>query len=248
LRKSPLCKYLIELWNAGDQKSAATTLIKDRIKELKAAGKRKTLRGLGQAMGGLDGSRLTEIMAGTRRVQPSEVGPMAEYLEMAHNDVYAKLFGIVPESIPKNGSHAPVTNRVDNSPTVLVPLWEIALPGGTGSGGTLQLVKTASWTAAPQDLRLSTETFATQVWDDDHAPWLARGSTLFVNPLKKPRDGQWAFFLGADDREAGIIQKPCIAVLLNRRSGGWNIQRGMVKSVLPLTDYPMCWLIEFIKP
>jgi hypothetical protein len=218
--------------------------IKARIKELPG----KTLRGLGQAMGGLDGSRITEIMAGTRRVQPGEVAPMAEYLEMPHNEVYGLLFGITPESIAKSDSHAPVTARLDSSQTVLVPLWDVVLPGGTGSGDILQLAKTASWVAAPQELRLAKDTFAAQVWDDDHAPWIRRGSTLFVNPSQKPRDGQWALFLLSADLDAGIIQKPCIGVLLNRRGTAWNIQRGASKSVLTVADYPLAWLIEFIKP
>jgi hypothetical protein len=65
--------------------------IKPRVRELG-----KTLTGLGQAMGGLDGSRITEIMAGTRRVQSAEVSKMAAYLELPYEVVYGRLFGSVP--------------------------------------------------------------------------------------------------------------------------------------------------------
>lgn len=220
--------------------------IKARVKELPG----KTLRGLGLAMGGLDGSRLTEIMAGTRRVQPAEVAPMAEYLEMAHDEVYGRLFGITPESRAKSEDHRLVANRVDSSPTVLIPLWEIALPGGTGSGDTLQLVKTASWVPAPQELRPTTskDIFATQLWDDDHAPWVRRGATLFVNPSKKPRDGDWALFLQSADLSTGSILNPAVGILLARKGNSWAIQRGMGRLSLALADWPICWLIEFIKP
>lgn len=65
--------------------------IKERCKELG-----KTLAGLGQALGGLHSSRVTEIMAGTRRVQAGEVRPMAAYLELPYEVVYNRLFGGVP--------------------------------------------------------------------------------------------------------------------------------------------------------
>lgn len=65
--------------------------IKTRVKHLG-----KTLSGLGKAMGGLDSSRITEIMAGTRRVHAEEVRPMAAYLELPYEDVYSRLFGGVP--------------------------------------------------------------------------------------------------------------------------------------------------------
>lgn len=65
--------------------------IKPRAKELG-----KTLSGLGEAMGGLDGSRITEIMAGTRRVQYGEAKEMAAYLELPYDVVYQRLYGSVP--------------------------------------------------------------------------------------------------------------------------------------------------------
>lgn len=220
--------------------------IKARVKELPG----KTLRGLGQAMGGLDGSRLTEIMAGTRRVQPAEVGPMAEYLEMAHGDVYARLFGISPESRAKSEDHSVDAKGMDISQTALIPLWDIALPGGTGSGDILQLIKTASWVPAPHELRatLAKNMFAVQMWEDDHAPWVRRGATLFVNPSKKPRDGDWALFLLSADFDAGTIRNPSVGVLLGRKGHSWGIQKGLGRLSLAMADWPLCWLIEFIKP
>ncbi len=220
----------------------AQSWIKPRVRELG-----KTLRGLGQAMGGLDGSRLTEIMAGTRRVQPVEIEPMARYLELPYDDLYARLFGITPESRAKSASHGPVTSRVDTSSTVLVPLWDIAQPGAA-SGDQLLLSKSGSWESAPQDLRLVQNSFAVRAWDDDNAPWVARGATLFVNPSKKPRDGQWALFFSSGGVDAGEVTNPSVGLLLGRRGNSWAIQRGMARMALALAEWPFVWLIEWIKP
>lgn len=217
--------------------------IKVRTRELG-----KTLRGLGVAMGGLDGSRVTEIMAGTRRVKAAEVAPMAEFLEMTYDDVYARLFGSAPESRPKIESHSPVTSRVDTAASVLVPLWDITAPGGTASGATLQLSKSGSWVAAPQELRLVQNSFAVQAWDDDNAPWVRRGATLFVNPSKKARDGDWCLFLGSGDWESGILDRPCMGLLLGRTATTWKIQRGSHKTILSQSDWPHNWLVEWVKP
>jgi hypothetical protein len=216
--------------------------IKPRVRELG-----KTLRGLGQAMGGLDGARLTEIMAGTRRVQPVEIEPMARYLEMPYDDVYRRLFGITPESRAKSDSHSPSTSRIDTSATVLVPLWDIVLPGAA-SGDQLLLSKSGSWESAPQELRLVQNSFAVRAWDDDNAPWVARGATLFVNPSKKPRDGQWGLFFGSGGVDAGEVTNPSVGLLLGRRGNSWAIQRGMARLTLALAEWPFVWLVEWIKP
>lgn len=198
-------------------------------------------------MGGLDGSRLTEIMAGTRRVQPAEIEPMAKYLELPYDDVYARLFGISPESRAKSDSHTPITTRIDTSSVVLVPLWDITQPGAA-SGDNLLLSKSASWEAAPQELRLVQNSFAVRAWDDDNAPWMRRGATIFVNTSKKPRDGDWGLFFSSGGVEAGEIVNPSVALLLAKKGSSWGVQRGLTKTTLALAAFPFCWLIEWIKP
>jgi hypothetical protein len=227
------------------QKMQPQPWIKARIKEL---GKPKTLRGLGLAMGGLDSARLTEIGAGTRSVKAGEIAPMAEYLEMTYDEVYGRLFGTPPESRTKNEHHNLVTSRIDTAQTVLVPLWDITAPGGTASGAQLQLTKSGSWVAAPQELRLVQNSFAVQAWDDDNAPWVPRGSTLFVNPSKKARDGQWCLFLASEDWASGLLERPCMGLLLGRTATTWKVQRGSHKTILTQADWPHNWLIEWIKP
>lgn len=222
--------------------------IKIRVNELKGQGKEKTLKGLGQAMGGVDGSRITEIGAGTRRVKAVEIEPMAKYLEMPVDEVYSRLFGITPESRANIAGHAPVTTRIDTSATVLVPLWDITSPGSGASGDQLLLTKSESWEAAPQEARLVQNSFAVRAWDDDNAPWVPRGATLFVNPTKKPRDGQWGLFFRSGGVEAGEIRNPSVSLLLHLRGNSWAVQRGMARLTLALAEWPFVWLIEWIKP
>ena len=216
--------------------------VKERAKALN-----KTLVGLGRAMGGLDGSRITEIIAGTRRVQPAEVAPMAEYLEVSYEDVYERLFGVVHKSIPKGASHRSDTTRIDHTATVLIPYWEVTAPGD-GSGVTLALIRTESWVSAPQDLRLSESAFAVQAWDESNEPWVRRGSTLFVKGRQMPRNGQWGLFCRSGNLDAGTIESPLVGILLARKGASWLVQIGLTKVTLAMADYPLVWLIEFIKP
>lgn len=215
--------------------------IKPRVRELG-----KTLRALGEAMGGLDGSRLTEIMAGTRRVQPPEIEPMAKYLELPYDEVYMRLFGISPESRANSASHQAVSNKVDTSVSVLIPLWNIrALAGGQG-GEILQM--SDSLAAAPAELRLVPDSFAVHYWDDLNLPFLRRGATLFVNPSSVPRIGDWCLFTGRRDADSGILQNPRVGLLMGKKALSWIFQQGPTKGFLAVADWPIAMLIEWIKP
>jgi hypothetical protein len=219
--------------------------IKARVKEL-----RKSLKGLGEAMGNLDGSRITEIMAGTRRVQLTEVEPMARFLEMTYQDVYDRLFGTAPESRPKSVSHPLATTRIDTSATVLVPLWQARETGGLGSGVFLHLVRSDSWAAAPAELRLIKDALAVQYWSDDNLPWLKRGSTLFVIPSSKAREGDCCILAVEFDPIAGTITSPRAGMLLGgaSTSSAWKLRQGAKDVLVSKTDWPLNFKVEWIKP
>lgn len=147
----------------------------------------------------------------------------------------------------KNEDHKPATSLIDVTPTVLVPLWEITALGSAG-GEQLQLTKSESWVMAPQEMRHAKNIFAASYWDDDNAPWVRRGATLYVNPSRVPRDGDWALFFRTVDQVAGLITNPSVGLLLHKRGNSWAVQRGMARLTLALADWPICWLVEWIKP
>jgi hypothetical protein len=144
--------------------------IKPRVKELG-----KTLQGLGHAMGGLDGSRITEIMAGTRRVQPTEVSKMADYLELPYEVVYGRLFGSVPSAVSGDvhRARAAITGQDQDEPRV-----HIVRDLG---GGIVELSANTAELALPVS-HVVPKPFNCYVSTDLMSPAYEQGDDLRVNP------------------------------------------------------------------
>lgn len=146
--------------------------IKSRVREIG-----KTLAGLGRAMGGLDGSRITEIMAGIRRVRVDEVEPMAQFLNLPYEVVYGRLFGSVPtlggdvRSLPTNGT--------------LQPLGLIRLYAAKDAGGGIMSLSDDPAAVGP-GAAASADAFDVYVTSGHMTPAYEIGDQLTIEPLQPP--------------------------------------------------------------
>lgn len=139
--------------------------IKLRIKELPG----KSLGKLGQAMGNLDAARVTEVMAGTRRVQPREAQAMAAYLELPYETVHQRLFGSVP---PIGGDvHAPRAAQWVQQPGSVLGVRDLG-------GGIMELIQ------GPPIFTAASEAFSCYVVNDLMAPALRRGDLITVTVIQ----------------------------------------------------------------
>jgi len=162
--------------------------IKPRVKELG-----KTLAGLGAAMGGLDGSRITEIMAGTRRVQSNEVALMSAYLELPYEVVYSRLFGSVPSLTGDVRTAQAVANGAQDKLRVFAAR---DVGGGIvelSDGPALMLPSFASESIP--------DAFSCYVVTDHMTPAYERGDCLLINPLQPAAPGNDVLLISGGDGE-----------------------------------------------
>lgn len=150
--------------------------IKARTKELG-----KTLKGLGEAMGGLDSARVTEIMAGTRRVGGDEVSPMAAYLELPYEVVYQRLYGSVP-SLSGDVRHARPIQQVGEQETLRI------FHAREAGGGIVELSDEPAL-RVPTIFATSPDAFGCYVVTDHMVPAYERGDCLIVNTVQPAAPG-----------------------------------------------------------
>lgn len=183
--------------------------IKTRCKELG-----KTLKGLGQAMGELDGSRITEILAGTRRVQPVEAQAMAIYLELPYEVVSERLYG----SVPTIGGDVRSQRPVQWAEPQTLPLYAARDLGG----GIVELsIDPAKSVPVPAFSQPIAGAFLCYVATDHMAPAYERGDSVLINPIQPPAPGNDVLLISGGNGEP---RKAALRRLLAITETHWNVK------------------------
>lgn len=182
--------------------------IKPRVKELG-----KTLKGLGDAMGGLDGSRITEIMAGTRRVDAQEVAPMAAYLELPYEVVYSRLFGSVPSLSGDVRNGRPAQPRIEQIEARIFTVRDLG-------GGIVELAgDTAEVAFAAGKIP---NAFNCYVTTDHMSPAYEQGDDLRINPTLPVAPGNDVLFVSGDE---GHPMKGALRRLVGYTDSHWQVKQ-----------------------
>lgn len=130
---------------------------------------------------------------------------------------------------------------------VLVPLWIIGSPVADVAGAAMSIAKSeGDFEFAPMDLKTKDSAFAVQAWDDTNAPWLRRGSLLYVMRATG-RDGDWCLFGKTAGRRGTDLKSPMVGLLLAKTTTVWRIQVGTERSSLPLNEWAVAWRIIYTK-
>jgi hypothetical protein len=183
--------------------------IKARVRELG-----KTLTGLGKAMGGLDGARITEIMAGTRRVQPQEAIAMARYLELPYADVYARLYGSVPS----------ISGDVRDARAVSVEQARTTLrifPARDLGGGIVEISPDTAAIALPDGSSVPAP-FRCYVTTDHMSPAYEVGDDLEIDPTLPVTDGSDVVLISA---EQGTVVNATLRRLVSKSGNHWKVKQ-----------------------
>jgi hypothetical protein len=183
--------------------------IKPRVKELG-----KTLTGLGEAMGGLDGSRITEIMAGTRRVQSAEVPLMAAYLELPYETVYSRLFGTVPSVGGDVRSARPAQWGEDQGKLRVFAARDLG-------GGIVELAGDTAEVALPAGQSIP-NAFNCYVTTDHMSPAYEQGDDLRVNPMLPVAPGNDVLLVSGSN---GDPLKGALRRLVGYSDTHWNVKQ-----------------------
>lgn len=183
--------------------------IKPRCKELG-----KTLKGLGEAMGGLDGSRITEIIAGTRRVDAQEVQPMADYLQLSYEVVYGRLFGSVPSigGDVKNAQRAAIAQ-----PDELRVFAARDLGGGIVELSDEPALRIPSFTSTT-----AADAFACYVVTEHMSPAYEIGDCLLINPVQPAAPGNDVLLISGG---AGELRKGALRHLVSFTETHWVVKQ-----------------------
>lgn len=186
--------------------------IKLRIKELPG----KTLRGLGEAMGNLDAARVTEIMAGTRRVQRAEAEEMAAYLELPYDVVHSRLYGSVPPLGGDVRSPRPAqwTNQQD----------ELRVLGVRDlGGGIVELTDDPAGKERRDDLVPSGPgSFTCYVATDHMSPAYERGDLLMIDPIPPAAPGNDVLLISGGN---GLPRKAALRKLVSITDSHWLVKQ-----------------------
>lgn len=151
-----------------------------------------------------------------------------------------------PQVHKLNISPNPDARPLDAPNMAAIPLWQAESIGAGAAVG--RIAKTANTVPGLGDLQGLLSVFAVRVWDDANAPWMAEGSTIYIDPTNGGRDNDWCIFATGTENDDGILLNPLVGIRLGKTPLSWRVQRGGQRVTLPLSDYPIVWKVVYIKP
>lgn len=139
------------------------------------------------------------------------------------------------------------TRTVDATEGATVPLWSVVVRADRGV--TVQQIAESKLKVprVPQVADIKSA-FAVCVWNDDNAPWLIEGVTVFVDPTNSGRALEWCLFARRAEKNNTVLVAPLIGVKLGRTGGAYRVQVGAKEILLSISEYPVVWRIANIAP
>jgi transcriptional regulator with XRE-family HTH domain len=138
---------------------------------------------------GIPKSRVSEMLAGRRRLQPHEIQPIARFLQLTEAQIIENLGLPLNASKEQNGgtvsqvfgnNRQPVAN-LDSSLRPLV-VYRTLLSESAGRGGVMLYAEPVDEVPRPFFLKFSHKAFAIKVLNDDNHPVYKRWDTILVDP------------------------------------------------------------------
>ncbi len=216
--------------------------LKPRLAELG-----KTAAAFAKALG-LPKARAYEMQKGERKLQTSEIGPAARFLEWTETELNARLEGRMPTNTARRHSNHEAdiksSRPLRESDKPLQPLTiyrTVSDIRGRGDGFMLSALS-AGEVERPEFLRHSEKAFAARVLDDRNAPAYRRRDLILVDPDSPPIEMEDCLFTG--DPEAGGVMA-VIGCLIRSTTNLWIIRQYAVKGDRELSrgEYPNAWPI-----
>ncbi|KAF0097842.1 MAG: phage repressor [Rhodospirillaceae bacterium] len=218
--------------------------IQKRIKELKAHGRSQV--GLAAALG-VDPPRVTEIIKNKRKVKSTEVGILAEYLEMSQSQVLDLINRVEIESLPddeliRRFNSTVLPRLTENRPEI--PVWESVY---SKEDGTFILNTTViDWTRRSERMQDVRNPFAFYFVGRNMSPAIEYGDLLVVNtsvPVRTPSD---CVFLNqqTERRFTALVRR-----LVQVEPEAWRVRRfdQSEEATISKSDWPKAFAITEIR-
>jgi plasmid maintenance system antidote protein VapI len=214
--------------------------MRERLGELDKSG-----ADLARALG-IPKSRVSEMLAGKRRLQPNEIRPVARFLEIPEAQVVANLS--VTLNANKEQNEEIVSQIVGNNRQPIrdlsIPLvvYRTVLIEGGRRGGFMLFQEPVDEVPRPFFLKFSTKAFATKVLNDDNHPVYKRWDTVMVDPAGSMALGEDHMF-SPDVSPGGVLA--VIGNLKQSTPSHWIVHQYGTKQdqELPRSEFPNCWPI-----
>lgn len=211
---------------------------KDEYREVLQRMGRGVLRELADYMGKKP-DNITKMLGPDRPLRAHEVEQLDAFIKLNEHRLRK-------QPTASQNEHVVVRARemrsLDADLSHLVPLWEIALTSD-GAGGHMSVAKRTDDTEeAPSTLR-GRALLSVKVWSDENAPYLTKGMTLFIT-RSTGNENQWHMFGKQIGRQGDAMQRPLLAVLLEKRPAEWLIRKGTETLTISVRDYPTAWQVR----
>lgn len=150
----------------------------------------------------------------------------------------------VPRSVRKLTRDGTM-GSTDNDDAFRVPLWQINVIGREAGAAVPGLVETTESVSANPALREFPRSFAVRMWDSSNAPYIPRGTLLYVERPHDGSPGQLCLFAHRHTDEEVI--RPVVGILEVEDQASWHILQGTTKDALPKSQYLVCWRIRITR-
>jgi plasmid maintenance system antidote protein VapI len=214
--------------------------MRDRLGELDKSGAE-----LARALG-IPKSRVSEMLAGKRRLQPNEIRPVARFLEIPEAQVVANLSVTlnankeqIEEIVPQIGGNNRQPIRDLQSPLVV---YRTVLIEGGRRGGFMLFQEPIDEVPRPFFLKFSAKAFATKILNDDNHPVYKRWDTVAVDPGGSMALGEDHMFSPDVSPDGDIAVIGCLKQIT---ASNWIVHCYGTKQdqELPRSEYPHAWPI-----
>jgi hypothetical protein len=186
----------------------------------------KTAVGLAEALG-VPKSRVYEILAGRRRLQPEEIEPAAAFLEWKADELrsaiarYLELMGNEPPRVHSQDSLPPPTLS-------RVPIYRAI---ATNDGLLTVAASPVRFLPSLEGLGYSPASFALELPDDQFDPTFRARDAIVIDPDAPVRSGDDCVFVSG---EGATERRGTLARLVERRPTEWRVMRYGDRSTVSL--------------
>jgi plasmid maintenance system antidote protein VapI len=213
--------------------------MRDRLEDVGKSG-----ADLARALG-IPNSRVSEMLAGKRRLQPNEIRPAARFLRMTEAQVVANLGGEwnanreqTEEIVPQiGGNERQLVGDVLGNPLVV---YRTVVIDGSKRGGFMLYAEPIDEVPRPFLLKFSKSAFAVKVLTDENFPVYKRWDTVLIDPGGSHALGEDHMFTPNLAPSGG---HSVIGCLKQSTPSHWIVHLYGTKQdhELPRSEYPHAW-------
>jgi phage repressor protein C with HTH and peptisase S24 domain len=189
----------------------------------------RSQKDLAQALG-VEPPRITEILRGDRRVQPSEWQPLAVFLELPMAQIAANLgielsgFADARQASAKPAARPPQRGQAAPPGVAAMPARDLPIYGAAEGGGGVMILDSdpIEYGERPANLLGVRGAYGVYILNDSMAPAYEQGDKVHVHPGRPLKPGRDALFIAetADGTRHATVKR-----LVKAGDKAWKVQQ-----------------------